>query len=194
MLKIGLTGGIGSGKSVVAAIFSVLGIPVFDADKEAKKIMETDHELIASLKQEFGDHTYQNDKLNRVFLAGVVFNNPYKLEKLNSIVHPATINAAKKWMELQTAPYIVKEAALMFEAGSAANLDYVIGVHAPLNLRIHRVLKRDSTTREQVLARMSRQINDEIKMRLCDFVVENNDQQLLLPQLLKLHETFLKRN
>lgn len=194
MLKIGLTGGIGSGKSVVAAIFKVLGIPVFDADREAKVIMEKDEQLALSIQKIFGKESYTGQKLNRPFLANLVFNDPFKLEQLNSLVHPVTIEAADSWMDLQTTPYVIKEAALMFEAGSASSLDYIIGVHAPHAIRLKRVMERDHVTREQVLERMNRQISEVIKMKLCDFVVINDEQQLLIPQVLKLHERFTQTN
>lgn len=193
MLKIGLTGGIGSGKSTVAGIFNVLGIPVFDADSEAKKIMQTDEALSKAIQKEFGEHTYTVGKLNRTALANIVFGDPYRLAKLNAIVHPATIAAAVTWMKQQTTPYVIKEAALMFEAGSAAGLDYIVGVYAPRHVRINRVMNRDDVSREKVLERMNRQINEEIKMRLCDFVVVNDEQQLLIPQVTKLHERFLRK-
>ncbi len=192
MLRIGLTGGIGSGKSSVAGIFTVLGIPVFDADRQAKLVMEKDLQLILSIQKVFGENSYTNGKLNRPYIADIVFNNPVKLEALNALVHPATILAANNWMNVQTTPYVIKEAALMFESGSASNLDYVIGVHSPENIRINRVIKRDNVSREQVLARMNQQIDEVVKMKLCDFVVENDEQQLLIPQVLQLHEKFLQ--
>lgn len=191
ILKIGLTGGIGSGKSVVANIFKVLGIPVFDADTEAKLIMEKDEHLILSVQKLLGNESYTGKKLNRKYIANIVFNDPVKLEELNALVHPAAILAASNWMSAQTTNYAVKEAALMFESGSASNLDYVIGVFAPKNLRIKRVTERDKLTEEQALARMARQIDEEEKMKLCDFVVVNDEQQLLIPQVLQLHEKFL---
>jgi dephospho-CoA kinase len=191
MLKIGLTGGIGSGKSAVAGIFNVLGIPVFDADTNAKLVMETDAALTSSIKRLFGEESYSEGKLNRPYIANLVFSDAYKLEQLNALVHPATITAANNWMQQQTTPYVIKEAALLFEAGSAAHLDYVIGVYAPQQIRIKRVMDRDKVTREQVLARMNRQINEEIKMKLCDFVLVNDEQQLLIPQVLQLHERFV---
>lgn len=192
MLKIGLTGGIGSGKSAVAAIFSVLGIPVFYADTEAKLVMEHDAELVSSIANEFGDESYTDGKLNRSYIANLVFNNPDRLQRLNALVHPATIKAAREWMNKQTAPYVIKEAALLFEAGTAADVDYVIGVYAPQHLRIKRVMDRDGLSREQVLARMDKQIEETIKMKLCDFVVVNDEQTMVLPQVLKLHEHFLQ--
>jgi dephospho-CoA kinase len=193
MLKIGLTGGIGSGKSIVAGIFKVLGIPVFDADSVAKNIMETDPKLRRQLVEEFGEQTYIEDRLNRQYLAAQVFNDSYKLDKLNAIVHPATINAANEWMNQQSAPYIIKEAALLFEAGTANNLHYIIGVFAPIPLRIQRVMERDNLSRDEIKARMSRQIQDEIKMKLCDFVLINDEQKLLIPQVLALHNSLSKK-
>lgn len=193
MLKVGLTGGIGSGKSVVANIFKVLGIPVFDADAAAKEIMETDMQLIAAIKKEFGEETYTGSSLNRKILADKVFNDPYQLEKLNALVHPAAITAGLDWAEKQNTPYAIKEAALMFEAGSAFNLQYVIGVYAPKSLRIKRVMDRSNMTRDEVLARMSRQVDDNIKMRLCDFVIVNDEQQMVLPQVLSIHQQLLEK-
>lgn len=191
-MRIGITGGIGSGKSVVAGIFSVLGIPVFDADREAKILMETDPGLRQRITEKFGDAAYQNNKLNRKFLSSVVFNDPYKLEVLNAIVHPAAIAAAENWAGKQQAQYVVKEAALFFEAGSTQGIDFMVGVFAPQHLRIKRAMDRDGLTREEVLARMNRQIDETIKMRLCDFVVMNDEQQLLIPQVLNLHQRFLE--
>ncbi len=191
MLKIGLTGGIGSGKSLVAGIFKVLGIPVFDADLQAKLLMETDAQLINLIKVNFGEESYHEHKLNKSHLASIVFSNPVKLEILNSLVHPAVISAAENWMSVQTSPYVIKEAAIMFESGTAAHLDYIIGVKSPLFLRILRTMKRDNITREEVLLRIDKQISDTIKMKLCDFVIINDEQQLLIPQVLKLHKQFL---
>lgn len=192
MLKIGLTGGIGSGKSTVAGIFQVLGIPVFDADASARQLMESDVQLQKEVEALFGASAYHAGKLNRKLIADIVFQDPFQLEKLNMIVHPATIRAAEEWAVRQNAPYIIKEAALFFEAGSAEGMDYIIGVFAPQHIRINRVMKRDAVTRDEVLSRMKRQIQEEIKMRLCDFVLLNDDQHLVIPQVLQLHEQFLK--
>lgn len=191
MLKIGLTGGIGSGKSTVAEIFAILGIPVYDADRETKLLMERDPHLAEGIVKLFGGESYIDGVLNRKYISGIVFNNPFRLEQLNALVHPVTIAAANRWMGQQHAPYVVKEAALMFEAGSASHLNYVIGVYAPQHLRIARVMERDKSERDQVLARMNRQIDETIKMKLCDYVVVNNEQQLLIPQVLQLHQKFL---
>ncbi len=191
VLKIGLTGGIGSGKTTVAKTFELLNVPVYYADAASKRLYQTDKELMANIKKHFGEDVYTNEQLNRSKLAALVFNNPQKLELLNQLVHPPTIRDAEAWMQQQTAPYIVKEAALLFESGSVSGLDYVIGVHTPRHLRIKRVMERDKVTREEVISRMNRQIDEEIKMRLCDFVIENNEQQLVIPQVLQLHQELL---
>ena len=190
MLRIGLTGGIGSGKSTVAMMFETLGIPVYYADAAAKRLMHEDAGLKEKIKKQFGEAAYINEMLNRSYLAEMVFNSTEKIEQLNAIVHPATLADAENWMKLQTAPYAIKEAALIFESGSQQQLDYVIGVYAPAALRIQRVMQRDNITREEVLTRMSKQIKEEIKMKLCDFVIVNDEQDLLIPQVLSLHRRF----
>lgn len=183
---IGLTGGIGSGKSVVAKIFSTLGIPVFNADEAAKQIMQTSPEIKIKLIQQFGNDIYNELGLDKEKLAAIVFNDPFQLQLLNAIVHPVTIQAAKDWAAKQTSPYVIKEAALIFESAAADGLFKVIGVTAPLSLRIQRVMQRDGITKDQVDARMRNQISDTIKMRLCDYVIENNNQQMVLPQVLEI--------
>jgi dephospho-CoA kinase len=192
VLKIGLTGGIGSGKTTIAKIFELLKVPVYYADEASKRLYHTDKELMASLKEHFGGDIYTNEELNRSKLAEIVFDNPEKLALLNSLVHPVTIKDAGEWMQQQTTPYIIKEAALLFEAGSASELDYIIGVSAPQELRIQRVMERDKTTKEAVLNRMKRQMDEERKMSLCDFIINNDEQELVIPQVLKLHEKFLQ--
>lgn len=190
MLKIGLTGGIGSGKSTVAKIFETLGIPVYYADAEAKRLMNSNELLKATIRQHFGDAAYKNGELDRKHLADIVFNDPEKLELLNALIHPVTISDAEQWMQRQTAPYGIKEAALLFESGAAENLDFIIGVYAPQALRIKRVMQRDGLSADEIMKRINRQINEEMKMKLCDFVVTNNEQELLVPQVLKLHQHF----
>lgn len=191
MLKVGLTGGIGSGKSTVAKVFEVLGIPVYYADEAARQIMNTDKELKATLIKNFGAQTYQNDQLNRPYLAAIVFADKQKLELLNSLTHPATIRDANRWMEQQTSRYIIKEAALLFESGAHEYLDHVIGVYAPQELRIKRTIDRDHITREEVLLRISRQMDEDAKMKRCDFIITNDEQQLVIPQVLELHQKFI---
>ncbi|MBL0146646.1 MAG: dephospho-CoA kinase [Chitinophagaceae bacterium] len=191
MLKIGLTGGIGSGKTTVAKVFETLGIPVYYADDAAKELMHTDEDLKQQIIRHFGSETYENGTLNRQYLSQKVFNNAEQLQLLNSLVHPATIKDAQNWMLKQTTPYSIKEAALIFESGSEKNLDYVIGVHAPATLRIQRVMQRDGITKEEVLQRIGKQMNEEDKMELCNFVIENDEQHLLIPQVMALHEQLL---
>jgi len=183
---IGLTGGIGSGKSVVAKVFATMGIPVFNADDEARRIMQTSPALKAKLIQQFGSSIYNEFGLQKEKLASIVFNDPFQLQLLNAIVHPVTIQAAKDWAAKQQSPYVIKEAALIFESGSAEGLFKVIGVTAPLSLRMHRVMQRDGISKDQVEARMRNQIADTIKMRLCDFVIHNNNQQMVIPQVLAI--------
>ena len=193
MLKIGITGSIGAGKSTVAGIFRVLGVPVFDADAIAKRILNSDPALRAQIIAAFGSETYKNGLLDRKYLATLVFNNPDQLAKLNALVHPATIKAADTWAkhwEEQGSPYIVKEAALLFEAGTNVGLDFIIGVTAPEDLRITRVMARDHVTRGEVLKRMQHQLDDTKKMERCDIVIDNNEKALLIPQVLTLHQQF----
>jgi len=192
MLKIGITGGIGAGKSTVAGIFKVLGVPVFDADVTAKNILNTDPILREQIAAAFGSETYKNGLLDRKYLATLVFNNPNQLAKLNALVHPATIAAADKWASRFTdKPYIIKEAALLFEAGTNEGLDYIIGVTAPVELRIKRVMARDQVSREEVLSRMQHQLDDTEKMKRCDFVIDNSDASLVIPQVLAIHARFI---
>jgi len=188
MLSIGLTGGIGSGKSVVAKIFAGLGVPVLDADALAKRIMSEDPEVKSSIIQSFGKDAYQNNQLNRAYIADIVFKDPFQLQVLNSIVHPATIAAGIEWTKNQHAPYTIKEAALFFESGSAEGMDKIIGVYAPDALRIQRVMQRDKISRVEVLNRMNHQISQSIKMKLCDYVVINDEQTLLIPQIFSIHQ------
>ena len=192
MLKIGITGSIGAGKSTVAGIFKVLGVPVFDADATAKNILNTDLVLRDQIAATFGSESYKNGLLDKKYLATLVFNNPDQLAKLNALVHPATIAAADKWASDYTnRPYIIKEAALLFEAGTHEGLDYIIGVTAPVELRIARVMARDQVSREEVLSRMQHQLDDTEKMQRCDFVIDNNEASLVIPEVLALHARFI---
>lgn len=191
-LKIGLTGGIGSGKTTVAKVFELLQVPVYYADAASKRLYKTDPELISKMKEHFGDDIYQHEELDRTKLASIVFNQPDKLALLNSLVHPPTIRDAENWMKAQTFSYAIKEAALLFESGSVEGLDLVIGVYAPQHIRLKRVMERDNASREEVLSRMKRQISEEIKMRLCDFVIINNEQELVIPQVMDLHQKLLQ--
>lgn len=190
MLKVGLTGGIGSGKSLVAKMFALLGVPVFNADDAAKYLMENDSELIAVLKQTFGMETYENGRLNRSFLASSVFSDAEKLKQLNSFVHPVTIAYAKKWMEEQTTPYVLKEAAVFFESGSNREMDVMIGVYASKEMRIQRLIKR-GLTESEILARMNNQMDEDEKMGCCDYVLYNDNSRSVIEQVLDFNNLFI---
>ena len=188
ILRIGLTGGIGSGKTTVAHIFETLGIPVYYSDDAAKKIMNENVVLQQQIIQHFGEESYINGQLNRPYLAGVIFNNDEKRTLLNSLVHPLTIDDANNWMLQKNTPYAIKEAALIFESDVWKHLDKVIGISAPYELRLQRAMQRDNINREAVEARMAKQMNEEEKMKRCDYILYNDEQQLLIPQVIALHE------
>jgi dephospho-CoA kinase len=193
MLKVGITGNIGSGKTTVSKIFHVLGIPVFYADDEAKKVMTADAQLIAGIRQSFGAVSYFDDgTLNRKHIAGIVFNNADELAKLNALVHPAVFRAFDNWVaEVKDVPYVLKEAALLFESKSYLMCDTTLMVTAPLNVRMERVMKRDGITYEEALSRNARQFAEDEKVKMAEHLVINNDTQLVIPQVLALHEQFL---
>lgn len=191
MIKVGLTGGIGSGKSTVAQVFEVLGIPVYSSDLASRRLMNEDPDLINSIKDIFSDKAYEGGKLNRSYLASLVFDNKEKLAQLNALVHPATIRDGDKWIAAQNGPYAIRESSLIFEAGMQGSFDLVIGVSAPKALRIQRVMERDGINREAVLARMQHQIQENVKMRLCDIVILNDDQHPVLVQALDVHQRIL---
>lgn len=192
MLKIGLTGGIGSGKTTVAQIFEVLGIPVYYADDAAKKLMNEDDNLKQQIIHYFGIDSYANGLLNRSFLSETVFSDSKKTTLINSIIHPATIADAEKWMNKQISPYAIKEAALIFEAEAGKMLDLVVGVYAPEALRIQRVMARNNISLEAVQLRMKNQMDDKVKMSLCDAVILNDEESLLIPQVVDFHKNILQ--
>jgi dephospho-CoA kinase len=188
---VGITGGIGSGKSTVAKIFATLGVPIYDADAAAKKLMHTNMHLKQQIMHHFGAASYIDNQLNRKYIADIVFTQKEKLTLLNSMVHPYSIADAKHWAAQQKTPYILKEAALLFETEAFHYVDYSIGVTAPKALRIQRVMQRDGLTREAVMNRMDKQIDENIKMKLCDFIITNNEQELIIPQVLHLHNKLI---
>jgi dephospho-CoA kinase len=187
MLKIGLTGGIGSGKTTVAQIFEALAIPVYYADQAARDLMNQDPELKKKIISAFGPAAYKNGVLDRSYLGTMVFADAEKLAVLNSFVHPVTLRDAAEWMKNQKTAYAIKEAALIFEAGLENFFDYIIGVTAPESLRIERVMTRDHATAENVLQRIRQQMNEDEKMSRCNFIIVNDNKQALLPQVLKIH-------
>ncbi|PWI29119.1 dephospho-CoA kinase [Flavobacteriaceae bacterium LYZ1037] len=175
MIVVGLTGGIGSGKTTVAKLFAALGVPVYIADDEAKKLMNRSKIIKRKLIELFGEQAYTNNVLNRPFLADKIFNNASNLEKMNAIVHPKVASHFKRWVNKQEAPYVIKESAILFENEAYKNYDYIITVTAPKELRIERLLKRDETSIEKIEAIMKNQWNDAKKMEKSHFVIINKD-------------------
>ncbi|WP_200890795.1 dephospho-CoA kinase [Pedobacter lusitanus] len=194
MIKIGITGGIGSGKTTVCKVFEKLGIPVFYADTVAKDIMITDPVLREGIIQTFGKESYTTDgKLNNKHIAGIVFNDKEQLARLNGLVHPAVFRAFDSWQKTIPAdiPYTLKEAALLFESGSYKMCDKSILVTAPADVKIQRVMERDGVTRAQVEARMDKQLSDEEKKKMADFLITNDESQPVILQVLELHHQFI---
>lgn len=195
MLKIGITGGIGSGKTTICKIFEVLEVPVFYADTVARQIMVEDVVLMEGVKNTFGTESYfDNGTLNNKHIAAIVFNNATELKKLNALVHPAVFRAFDSWIEQIPLhiPYVLKEAALLFESGSYKMCDQNILVIAPEVLKLKRVTERDGITDDQVRARMDKQFTDEQKRSMADYIVYNNEQHSLIAQVIELHRAFLK--
>lgn len=191
MIKVGITGNIGSGKSTIAKLFALLGIPVYDADSRAKAVMINDEHLKKELITNFGNETYYPDgTLNRAHLSQQVFNNPNQLKALNSLVHPAVFKDFNSWLNLYSntqIPYILKEAALLVESGSYKDLDYLILVQADEELRLQRSMARDAASKDAILARMKNQMPQENKVPFAHFFIQNNTHDLLIPQVLKIH-------
>ena len=194
-LKIGITGGIGTGKSIVCKIFELLGIPIYDADARAKWLLTHDEELIKQVKQHFGENVYlsaNDNQLDKKFLSDRIFKNPNQLDLLNSLVHPKVMDDHEKWQKSNIHhPYIIKEAALLYESGSYKYLDKIITVYAPVPLRIERILKRGPhRTESDIKAIMAAQISDEEKVKKADYVIYNDDKKMVIPQVLELHNKF----
>jgi len=190
MKVIGLTGGIGSGKSTVAEFFKELNVPIYVSDIEAKKIMHKNPSIVASVKKLFGEEAYLEGQLNRKYIAGIVFQDKSKLSALNAIVHPAVHNDFQEFCLHQKAEYVVYESALLFENKSESQFDAVILVVAPLELKIERIQKRDGATREEIEARIQNQLSDEIKMTKTDIILHNIDIEKMKAEVQKLHNTF----
>ncbi len=192
MIKVGITGGMGSGKTTVCRIFETLQIPIYYADERARHLMEENMELREKIKSEFGAEVYKGKKLQRKVLAAKVFHAPEELEKLNALVHPAVRADAESWVRKHSDyPYIIKEAALLFESGSYRDLDLIITVTAPYELRIQRILSRDGITRIEAEARISRQWPEKEKVKRSRFVIVNDEKRLLIPQVAEIHRLIL---
>jgi dephospho-CoA kinase len=191
MIIIGITGGIGSGKTTVCGIFEVLGIPVYYADQQAKRLMQQDPDLVAAIRTRFGDAAYDaRGVLDRGYLARQVFQDAEALKQLNALVHPVTIRNAALWARHQTTPYVIKEAALLFESEAFHHVDRVIGVFAPEAVRVQRTMRRDGISRQEVYQRMRAQLSESMKMHLSDYVIYNDERQAVIPQVLTLHQQF----
>ncbi len=191
MIRVGLTGGIGSGKTAVARVFRTLGIPVFEADAEGRRIMQEDAAVIKAVTERFGTSVVRNGAIDRATLASIVFKDPSALKDLNAIIHPAVRTGFLRWAAEQNAPYVIMEAAVMAENGGHRTMDQVIVVTAPAELRIQRVMARDGVGRDAVDARMANQVGDAERLKLADHVIHNDDQQLVIPQILAVHQALL---
>lgn len=196
MLKLGITGGMGSGKSTACRLFELLGIPVYYADPRAKALMNEDVQLRKALIKTFGEEVYSaQQELNRAHLSSLVFNNPTKLKQLNALVHPAVAKDYERWHRQQkNVPYTLKEAALLFESGSYKKLDAVIVVNSPLELRITRTMQRDGSTREAILQRINNQLSDKERNQLGQYFLQNDEEHSLIEQVVKLHQQLLEKS
>ena len=192
MKVVGLTGGIGSGKSTIARLFAALGVAVYDSDTEAKKLINTSAEIKKRIVEVFGAEAYAEGVYNRTYIADIVFRNPDKLAVLNSIVHPVLADYFNQWVALQTSPYVIKEAAILFESGSYKNCDFIITVTAPEALRISRCMSRDGSTEAQVRARMAQQWTDAQRIALSDAVIENINLEETEKRVRELNNLFIK--
>jgi dephospho-CoA kinase len=191
-IKLGITGGIGSGKTTVCRVFSVLGIPVFSADAEAKKIMEADESVIRRINSIAGKDLYNEGRLDRTGLATLIFNNQPLLEKVNSLIHPIVSDHFKKWTGEQNAPYLIMEAAILFESGASKLVDRIASVIAPMEERVNRVILRSNLSKEQILERMQNQMDDDSRIKLSDYVIQNSENDMIIPVILKIHDDILK--
>jgi len=190
-MKLGITGGIGSGKTSVCKVFNVLGIPVFSSDLDANMIMENDKSIIAGINTIAGRDMYVNGSLDRMVLADLIFNDNSLLGKVNSLVHPVVAEHFMRWEMQQTAPYVIMEAAILIESGTSKLVDRIASVIAPVEERVNRVIHRSNLTKEQVLERMRNQMEDDSRIRLSDYVIYNSENDMIIPAILKIHNNIL---
>jgi len=193
MVKVGLTGGIGSGKTTIAKMFEELGVPVYYADDEAKKLMNSNSQIQKELLQLLGKNAYQNGKLNRAFIAGVIFNDKNKLKKINAIVHPVVANHFEKWAHNQQSKYVIQENAIIFESGAQDKFDKIITVTAPVEIKTERVMSRDHVSKEKVQERMKNQLKDDYKIENSFYVIHNLDLEKSLNEVEKIHKSLMGR-
>jgi len=190
--KLGITGGIGSGKTSVCKVFNVLGIPFFSTDPEAKEIMDNDKSIIHRINSIAGRDLYPDGSLDRMALANLIFNDNLLLEKVNSLVHPIVFDHFRKWQMGQDAPYVIFEAAILFESGASKLVDRIATVVAPSEERVERVIRRNNLSREQVMERMRNQMDDDSRIKMSDYVIYNSENDMIIPAILKIHEDLLK--
>lgn len=192
-MVVGVTGGIGSGKSLVGSVFSSLGIPLFHSDQEGRRLLREDESVKSKVLALFGEDVKDAEgKLDRAKIAARVFNHPMQLEALNNIIHPAVQQSFTEWVRLhQEVPYVIKETAILFESGTQATCDKIIVVVAPLEIRIQRVMERDRLSREQVRERVQHQWSDEERIKNADFVIHNDGNTLIIPQVIEIHNQLL---
>ena len=194
MLKVGLTGGIGSGKTLVSKIFKHLGVPVFNADQEAKKIVNADPEIIKTLKKRFGNSIYSDNGIDRKKLADIIFNDEKALKKVNQIIHPKVREYFNIWAKNNLhLPYVIEEAAILFESKANVDMDFTINVQANELIRIKRVVDRDNVSKDLVKSRMNNQMSDKERGSLADFTIDNDGDKMILAQVIKIHNKILKR-
>jgi dephospho-CoA kinase len=191
-IKLGVTGGIGSGKTSVCRVFGILGVPVFSADREASELVENDQRIISRINSIAGKDLYTNGGLDRMELAKIIFNDKTLLEKINSLVHPVVFDHFRKWVLEQTAPYVIMEAAILFESGASKYVDKVATVQAPKEQRMERIIQRNRLSRDQVMERMRNQIDDEARMKLSDYIIYNSENDMIIPAILNIHNDILK--
>ena len=191
-LRLGVTGGIGCGKTTVCRVFSVLGIPVFSADDEAKRIQDSDPDIQIKLNTVAGKDLYSSGKLDRKELASLIFSNKDLLFEVNSIIHPAVFKSFTKWVARQDAPYSIMEAAILFESGAYRLMDRIVTVVTPLEERIERIVNGNMLTKEQIIARIRNQTDDEYRISKSDYVIYNSENDMIIPAILGIHREMLK--
>ena len=190
-MKIGVTGGIGSGKTSVCRVFNVLGIPVFSSDAVARRIMDSDDEIIEKVKTIAGKDVYFSGTLDRAKLAGIIFNNASLLEEINKIVHPVVFEQFNIWVNSVSAPYSIMEAAILIESGASKLVDKIATIATPEEERLSRVTLRSRLSRHQVMERMKNQLDDETRIKLSDYVIYNSENDMIIPAIIRIHEDIL---
>jgi dephospho-CoA kinase len=192
VIKLGVTGGIGSGKTTACRVFNVLGVPVFSADAEAKEVMDIDTGIILRINTIAGKNLYENGSLDRTELARLIFNNDRLLEKVNALVHPVVFSRFREWEKKQDSPYVIMEAAILFESGASKIVDRILTVMAPMEERVNRVIHRSNLTREQVMERMRNQMDDNQRIEGSDYVINNSENDMIIPEILRIHNDIMK--